>query len=215
MPYDANGTLEEQLAASVASSLANLATLSPGGSDTPYLDSLLLHAPLPTTTQTLQALGFLADNYVPHRIRHLGISNVPLGLLKELCADAGPRTRPRIVQNPFRASGDFEGATRRFCLDEGIAFQGFSVLLGAGALLRSRFVVDVALDPAVAVGFEAAYYALFLGLGGTAVLNGTQTEDHMRKDLEGVAKVGAWAEGDGSVVWERSLGLFKGATGHL
>lgn len=54
-----------------------------------------------------------------------------------------------------------------------------------------------------------ALYALVLGLEGVAVLDGTSNVSRMKGDLEGLEKVGRWAEGDGKEAWERSLDGFR------
>ena len=49
-------------------------------------------------------------------------------------------------------------------------------------------------------------YALVLGLEGVTVLDGTMREGRMRGDLEGLEKVGIWAESEGRSSWEAYLG---------
>lgn len=58
-----------------------------------------------------------------------------------------------------------------------------------------------------------AYYSLVLGLGSLAILDGTTSEAHMVQDLEGIEKVGVWAEGDGTADWEAALAGFKEMVG--
>lgn len=65
----------------------------------------------------------------------------------------------------------------------------------------------VGVAQAAEVSREVALYALVLGLQGTTVLNGTTS--HMQEDLEGVKRVGRWAEGDGKDVWADMLGQLK------
>jgi gamma-glutamyl:cysteine ligase YbdK (ATP-grasp superfamily) len=55
----------------------------------------------------------------------------------------------------------------------------------------------------------AAYYALVLGLDGVTVLDGTTQEKHMTDDLEGIEKVGVWAESSGAGKWAEALADFK------
>ena len=82
MPYDPNAPLDDQLRTSVASSLKNLRPTQ-DTQEGSYLDCLLLHSPLPTIDQTLQAWQLL-ETYVPHQIKALGISNVTLPVLREI-----------------------------------------------------------------------------------------------------------------------------------
>ncbi|KAL7931304.1 hypothetical protein V8C35DRAFT_114061 [Trichoderma chlorosporum] len=72
-PFSLRVSVREQVKASVISSLDNFRVVD----DEPYLDAVLLHCPLPTLEQTLQAWEAL-KKFVPHKIRHLGISNVIL-----------------------------------------------------------------------------------------------------------------------------------------
>jgi diketogulonate reductase-like aldo/keto reductase len=82
MPYDPSAPLEVQIRTSVASSLKNLRS-EEDSDENSYLDCLLLHSPLPTMAETLQAWSVL-ETYVPTLIRALGISNVSLPVLQAL-----------------------------------------------------------------------------------------------------------------------------------
>ena len=62
-------------------------------SESTYLDCLVLHSPLPTMAQILEAWQ-TAETYVPHKIRFLGISNVTLGILEQLYDSA--KIKPAI-----------------------------------------------------------------------------------------------------------------------
>ncbi|EOA88100.1 uncharacterized protein SETTUDRAFT_108102 [Exserohilum turcica Et28A] len=186
MPYDPNVPLDTQIHTSVASSLQNLRheTDSP---DQTFLDCLLLHSPLPTIEQTLQAWTLL-ETYVPHRIRSLGISNVTLPVLEALYQSA--TVKPSVVQNRFYPQTRFDVPLRNFCTQHGIEYQSFWTLTGNPALLRCDPVV--ALAQAVHVEIPVALYALVMDRG-VAVLNGSTSTDHMRSDLQGIAKVREWA----------------------
>ena len=90
MPYDPTTTVTEQVHASVRSSLNHLrpsadpATTTSSSTDEAYIDTLVLHSPLPTMAETLEAWA-ACETYVPHRIRNLGISNCTLPVLQRLC----------------------------------------------------------------------------------------------------------------------------------
>ena len=223
--------MEEQIHASVASSLANFTTSS---DESPYLDSVVLHSPLPTPAETLRAWTVLSG-YHPRQIRHLGISNAPFAAVKALSASLAPSAtassgegadgKPAplsVVQNRFIPQTGFEAPLRAFLRDGvggstgvsvhspgSVAFQSFWTLTGNPALLSSSVVGAVAAG--AGVGREVALYALVLGLGNTVILDGTK--NHMREDLEGVEKVGAWAEGEGRAAWEEALRGFKETVG--
>ncbi|KAI8931645.1 hypothetical protein NX059_011295 [Plenodomus lindquistii] len=97
MPYDASSPLETQIHTSVASSLRNLRSTEESADDA-YLDCLLLHSPLPTAEETLQAWALL-ESYVPDRIRSLGISNVTLPVLHAIYENSS--VKPAVAQNRF------------------------------------------------------------------------------------------------------------------
>src|SRR5271170_935676 len=80
LPYDPKASVSEQVKASVESSLQHLQSLEPEES---YIDGLVLHSPLPTFDETLEAWQTL-EQYVPAKIRVLGISNCNLFTLMEL-----------------------------------------------------------------------------------------------------------------------------------
>lgn len=205
MPYDPDGPLEEQVATSIRSSLANLATPD----CTPYIDCLVLHSPLGSDAETLAAFAHINDTFVPHQVRHVGISNCPQGLLPGLHDKVRPPLR--VVQNRFHRQTAWEVRLRAFCRETGLVFQSFWTLSANPRLRSSALVAELA--GAAGVEPEVALYALVLGLGSTAVLDGTTSEAHMRQDLDGLAKIGAWADGDGRAAWEGSLQSFRQAIG--
>lgn len=203
LPYDPSAPLDQQVHASVASSLSNLST--PGGPE-PYLDSLVLHSPLRTLADTVTVWQALST-YVPARIRHLGIANTSMHVLEHLCSSPAVGVRPAVVQNRFHGETRYEVPMRAFCRRNGIVFQTFWTLTGNPRLVRHEAVAELA--QAAGVEKEVAYYALVLGLEGTTILDGTSSEAHMKADLEGVEKVGRWAEGEGKEAWTEALGKFK------
>ena len=187
MPYDPDAPLEEQVHASVASSLKNLRPRQECQEDA-YLDCLLLHSPLPTIEQTLQAWKIL-ESYVPHKIKALGISNVTLPVLREIYNTS--TVKPSVVQNRFYAHTRYDGTLRAFCREHTIAYQSFWTLTGNPKLIKSRPVVELA--RAAKVSTPVALYALIMDLG-VEVLNGTTSAEHMHEDLEGVRQVSEWAQ---------------------
>lgn len=149
------------------------------------------------------------EQYVPEVIHNLGISNVTLPILKALCDEV--RIKPAVVQNRFYADTDYEVALREFCRENDIVFQSFWTLSINPHLASSTTVKQVAQKAGTQP--VAAYYALVLGLEGVTVLNGTCDSNHMREDLEGIEKIGVWAERGGQADWEKALGEFKAMIG--
>ena len=185
MPYDPKAPLENQIRTSVASSLCNLR--HDPESDDVYLDCLLLHWPFPMIEQTILAWKHL-EAYVPSQIRTLGISNVTLPVLQAIYQASA--VKPAVVQNRFYPETRFDVPLRAFCREHGIAYQSFWSLIANSALLKSQPVT--ALAEAAGVELPAALYALVMDLG-VVIINGTTSTEHMRNDLEGIAKVKAFA----------------------
>ncbi|POR38177.1 NAD(P)H-dependent D-xylose reductase [Tolypocladium paradoxum] len=203
-PYDLDAPLVEKVHQSVQSSLNNFTI---DGQD-PYLDSIVLHSPLDTTQDTMTAWQTL-ESYASHTLRNLGISNATLPVVEALHSRAA--RPPAAVQNRFHARTAFEVPLRAFCRDRGIVFQSFWTITANGRLVQSEPVGRVARGAGVEA--VAAYYALVLGLGEVTILDGTTDEAHMKEDLEGVEKVGLWAEGEGAADWETALKSFKAMIG--
>lgn len=63
------------------------------------------------------------------------------------------------------------------------------------------------------VSREVALYGLVMALQGITVLNGTTNIMRMREDLEGVQKLGMWAEGEGNEDWMEFLEEFRTLVG--
>ncbi|KAK0122148.1 hypothetical protein ONS95_010409 [Cadophora gregata] len=214
MPYDPTSPLEEQIINTLSSSLTNLTF--PFTIQEPYIDSLVLHSPLPTSALTLQAWSTLAS-YVPTKIRSLGISNTTLPILQSLTKSAQgfdpPLPHPAFCQNRFYGETRYEVELRRFCQEQGIVFQSFWTLSGNPRLLKSGVVEEVAeaLEGRVEKGEEkaVALYGLVVGLGGVSVLNGTTNMGRMVGDLKGLDVLRALVQGEWEEKWEGWMRDFK------
>ncbi|ODH52468.1 hypothetical protein GX48_01248 [Paracoccidioides brasiliensis] len=179
VPYDPSSSIADQVHSSVKSSLANLRPLDDTISEQDaYLDALVLHSPLPTTEQTLEAWVTL-EEYVPYKIRNLGISNCELSDLKALCSTT--KVKPAIVQNRFFPGSQFDIPLRQFCRENSIVYQSFWTLTANPTLVWSTEVGI--LSQQACISPQAAVYCLVLGLGNTVVLNGTKNEGRMQSDL--------------------------------
>ncbi|KAH0541217.1 hypothetical protein FGG08_004273 [Glutinoglossum americanum] len=202
MPYNPLSPVPEQVRASVASSLHNFR--NPDEEET-YLDCLVLHSPLSTLARTLEVWETL-EEYVPHKIRNLGISNVELATLQRLYAAA--KIKPAVVQNRFYPKTKFDLAMRKFCRENNIVYQSFWTLTANPKLLASEPVGSLAVE--AAVDNEIALYCLVLGLGNTVVLDGTTNEGRMRGDMQGLNNVRRWVEADDNrQKWDSILSQFK------
>lgn len=199
-PYDFDAPVEDKVHQSVQSSLQNFTI---DGQEA-YLDSVVLHSPLDTLDDTIAAWQVL-EGYHPHKIRNLGISNATLGIVEALHSRV--TVKPAVVQNRFYPDTDYELGLRQFCKAHDIKFQSFWTIGANPRLAKSQPVADVSRD--AGVGAVSAYYALVMGLEGITILDGTTKEAHMREDLEGLERVGVWAEGEGEAAWKKALSEFK------
>lgn len=172
VPYDPAAPLGQQVAQSFATSLRNL--------DTEYVDSFILHSPMPSAEaldEVWRAMEAIAD---AERTRQLGISNCyDLAYLDALYERA--RIKPAVVQNRFYAATGYDVGIRRFCADRGVEYQSFWTLTANPELLASD-----AVERAAARHGRTPAQVLFryLTQEGVSPLTGTQSENHMREDLE-------------------------------
>ncbi|KAK8094522.1 hypothetical protein PG997_001207 [Apiospora hydei] len=214
MPYSQDMSLKEQVRASVESSLSNLAVSCPTSPQPAYLDCVLLNTPLTTLEETV-AVWQALEEFVPHRIRHLGIANVNQTIVEHLLrppvatrslAEWKIRVRPSVVQNHFCPRlGDedvYFVRLRRLCRQEGVVFQAYYTLTGNKKLVRKSTIVSDLVARVPGVSRETAFYALVLGLRGISILDGTKSEEHMRADVEGIKQIERWADGEGRPFWE-------------
>lgn len=204
MPYDPKASVTEQVHASIKSSLHNLRPSAGSESaEDAYIDMLILHSPLSTLAQTVEAwLAF--ESYVPHRIRNLGISNCTLPILKELSSQVN--VPPAVVQNRFYSMTQFDVPLRAFCRENDILYQSFWTLTANPELARSSPVQQLALQANISPA--AALYSLVLGLGKTTVLNGTTNKAHMAADLDAPKKIAKLVE-DQPALWSKVITNFQ------
>lgn len=173
LPYDPSAPMAKQVEQSFASSLTHL------GVDA--IDSYLLHGPsvrmglAAADWEAWRAMEALAAS---GRTRRLGISNVSLEQLQELCR--GAAVKPRFVQNRCYASRGWDRAIRQFCSANGIVYQGFSLLTANRATLTHPELLRIA----ARYGRDAAQIVFRFALdSGMIALTGTTNEEHMRTDL--------------------------------
>lgn len=204
MPYDPTSSVTEQVHASIKASLYNLRPSdAPESAEKSYIDMLILHSPLPTRPQTLEA-WMTFESYVPHRIRNLGISNCNLSLVKELSSQV--TVKPAVVQNRFYSDTQYDVSLRAFCRDHEIIYQSFWTLTANPELIRSDAVQH--LSSRADISPAAALYCLVLGLRNTALLNGTTKQEHMTADLEAPKKVERWVK-EQPEQWGKLLQVFQ------
>ena len=204
MPYNPAASVSEQVHTSIKSSLQNIRpSAEESSSESTCLDCLVLHSPLPTMAQTLEAWR-AAETYVPHRIRYLGISNVTLGILEQLYDSA--KVKPAMVQNRFYPSTKFDVSIRTFCAERSIIYQSFWTLSANPKIIHGPEVGHLA--KIVGLTPYEAMYCLVLGLENVVVLNGTTNAKHMVDDLSCIQKTRQWAS-ENPKDWANYLDTFK------
>jgi diketogulonate reductase-like aldo/keto reductase len=174
LPYDPKATVTAQVEQSFACSLQHLGT--------ERIECYVLHGPsqrvglAPDDWEAWRALEALHDS---GRVRFLGISNVTLEQLQELCKRA--RIRPRFVQNRCYATQGWDRRVRDVCAAEGIVYQGFSLLTANRAVLVHPEIIRIARRHRRDITQIIFRFALDVGM---IPLTGTKNTEHMRADLD-------------------------------
>ncbi len=114
LPYSPTSPLPTQILSSLSQSLSNLSTT--------YLDSLLLHSPFPTRSDTLTAYRTLLDAQQEGKVRMLGISNCyDVQELSWLWKETGGKVD--VVQNRWYQGNGWDKEVYEFCKETGIRYQ--------------------------------------------------------------------------------------------
>ncbi len=109
----------------------------------------------------------------------LGVSNVAPGQLELLCKEA--RVKPRMVQNRCYAAMGWDAQVRQICAENGITYQGFSLLTANRRALVHPDMARIAERHQRTVCQIVFRFALDVGM---IALTGTTDAEHMREDLE-------------------------------
>ncbi len=173
LPYDPHAPFGTQVEQSFEKSREHLGVS--------YLDSYVLHGPSmryglsDTDWETWRAMEKL---HKENKTRFLGISNVGIDQLEQLYDHAN--IKPTIVQNRCFASMGWDRDVRLFCHDNGIIYQGFSLLTANPEIMQHPHVQAIAsrMEQTIAqVVFRFAMQAHMIPLTGTT------SADHMAQDL--------------------------------
>ena len=174
LPYDPAAPPATQVAQSLASSLQHL------GVD--RIDSFVLHGPSSgqgLTREDWEIWGAMERLHGAGKARLLGVSNVNLGQLRELHATAS--VKPAIVQNRCFAARGWDRAVRAFCDEQGVLYQGFSLLTANPEVMRHPRVAALASSFGKTVPQVVFRFALQIGM---IALTGTTSPRHMAEDLD-------------------------------
>jgi diketogulonate reductase-like aldo/keto reductase len=171
VPYNPDAPLEEQVRQSFATSQDNLGT--------DYVDSLVLHSPLPRFDQLMTVWRAMENIYDQKGARQLGISNCyDLAVFKRLHDEA--RVKPTVLQNRFYAETGYDQELRAYCREFGVVYQSFWTLTANPHILKSRVVQELARQYQRT---EAQIFFRFLTQIGIVPLTGTTSDQHMQEDL--------------------------------
>jgi len=172
IPYDPKAPLAEQVKQSFEKSLQNLRT--------DYLDSLLLHSPLSSASDTMVVWRVFEELRNQRKVRVIGISNqYSFAGLKKLFNDA--TIKPEIIQNRFYKKSNYDPDIRAFCLKKGLWYQSFWTLTANPHILDTPYVLTLAKEKDKT---PAQIFFRFVMKLGMVPLTGTSSEEHMQQDLE-------------------------------
>lgn len=203
-PYDPTASISEQVHTSIRSSLRHMRpSEEESSSESTYLDCLVLHNPLPTMAQTLEAWR-TAETYVPHKIRYLGTSLFTRGTLEQLYDAAD--IKPAVVRSRLWPNTNFDRDARAFCAERSVIFQSVWKLAAAKKPVNSpevRYLADqVGLHPYLAA------WVLVLALENVVVTSGPTNIKQMENELSSFQRAREWAL-QHPAEWSQCLDNFK------
>ena len=173
LPYDPRAPIATQVEQSFARSLQHL------GVD--RIDSYVLHGPSMAHglgDDDWEAWSAMGRLHAAGHTRLVGVSNVNLGQLAQLWTRSP--TKPAIVQNRCFAATGWDRAVRTFCREQGVVYQGFSLLTANREVLWDRRVHAIAARLGRTVPQVIFRFALQVGM---TPLTGTTSAEHMAEDL--------------------------------
>ena len=174
LPYDPRADFATQVQSSFESTLKNL--------HTDYLDSYLLHGPRSgrgLTAADLEVWAAMEGLQKAGRTRLIGVSNVGLHHLTDLCQKA--EIKPQIVQNRCFAAHGWDQEVREYCLENGIVYQGFSLLTANPQVVADRRVGEISRRLKITPQQVIFIFARQIGI---LPLTGTTALNHMKEDLQ-------------------------------
>lgn len=173
-PYDASAALTTQVKQSMDSSLKHLHTET--------IDSYVLHGPYSRSglnADDWEVWSAIEELYAAGKARMIGISNVSAEQLSQLCTKC--KVKPMMVQNRCYASTGWDYDVRQICTEQGIIYQGFSLLTANGQALSNPAVRAIASRLGCEVTQVIFAFALHVGM---LPLTGTTNTKHMEQDLQ-------------------------------
>ena len=171
IPYSPVLAINEQIAQSFRVSLRNL--------QTDYVDALILHSPLASIAETLEAWRGMEAIVQSGGARLLGISNCyDVPFFQQLYAQA--QIKPSILQNRFYVKTGYDKSLRDFCLPAGISYQSFWTLTANPHILEQPVIMFICRRLRKT---PAQIFFRYLVARGITPLTGTSDIEHMQEDL--------------------------------
>lgn len=172
LPYDPAASLSVQVTQSLASSLEHLGT--------DYVDSYVLHGPSSSdwTNADAEVWRAMRAERDAGRARLLGVSNVSLSHLQQM--EDAHAERPAFVQNRCFAHLGWDRDVRLFCREQGIIYQGFSLLTANLEVLYNPMLAAIASRQNATPAQVVFAFARAIGI---LPLTGTSNAEHMKQDL--------------------------------
>ncbi len=172
LPYDPSASLAEQVAQSLASSLAHLAT--------DRVDSFVLHGPssgYDWTDADAEVWEAMRKQRDAGRTRLLGVSNVSLPHLEQM--ESAHSELPTFVQNRCFARLGWDREVRSFCRERKITYQGFSLLTANPEVVQHLPLVALAREMNATTAQLVFSFAHAVGI---LPITGTSNAGHMKED---------------------------------
>lgn len=184
LPYDKRADIATQVHQSFASSLVHL--------QTDRIDSLVLHGPSrrvglgDADWEAWRAMEAIARS---GQVGAIGVSNVGLDQLQELHSQA--QIKPSYVQNRCYAKTGWDRQVRTYCQEQGLIYQGFSLLTANAHVFREPLVKRLVQHYRTTPAQLIFRFAKQIGMWP---LTGTTSPEHMREDLDSFSEVLAEAD---------------------
>ena len=172
IPYDPKAPIAQQVIQSFERSLKNLKT--------DYIDSWVLHGPLSSFENTMEAWHAMEKLCDGKKVKQLGISNFydPF-YFDQFIESAG--IKPTVLQNRFYKQTGYDVKIRRKCKALGIIYQSFWTLTANPQILGSEQMSQICNK----LGKSPAQILFrYLSEKGIVPLTGTTDIQHMKDDLE-------------------------------
>jgi diketogulonate reductase-like aldo/keto reductase len=172
-PYNEFDPIKNQVLDSFESSLIHLNLES--------IDSYILHGPFkneglsPEDFEAWEAISSLKKD---GKVKLIGVSNFRPHQLRELYDKA--ELKPEVLQNRCFAALGWDRKNRKFCEDNNIIYEGFSLLTANRNELENDSVVDIAEKHVKTVPEIVLRFAQQIGI---LPLTGTTDTHHMKQDI--------------------------------